>query len=383
MRAGQHRWGLLVLASMGAWLLARGGPAAAQPPVEVAPPEPAAEPADAASEAPDDQRVLVMVLPVDPANADAADALTELLIGAVASTDRATSIVGKEELQAQLDQSDEATLECIASSACLGRLGVQLGVAEILAATVARRDGRWVFDLHRLDPRSGQSVARAFREVDGELGELADAMLDALGALGELSGPTATLRIGVDVLGAEVSIDGEVLGTFTGAPLEVAELEPGEHEVRARAEGHLEWSRVVELEPGDVVRLEAALRPVAEPAIPPPPAIEPPQPSERALSPLLWVGMASAALGAGAALGFGISSQREPAAGVNRAEALAFVDDRRRDARIANAAMGIAVAGLGLIGAGLWLSDFGSSGQAQLRLGPRYGGAAVDWSTRW
>lgn len=331
--------------------------------------------------------VLVLVLPVDPADAGTANALTELLIGAVASSDRASSIVGKEELQAQLQQSDEDTLECIGSSACLGRIGIQLGVAEVLAATVARRDGRWLFDLRRLDPRSGESRAHAFREVEGELGALADAMLAALSTLDEEPTLTATLRVGVDVSGAEVSIDGRLLGTYEGTPLEAAELAPGPHEVRARAEGHLDWVRTVELEGGDVVRLEAAMRP--EPsevplAIPPPPVTGPPSATGTRLSPVLWVGMAVAVVGAGSALGFGLSSRREPAEGVNRAEALAFNDDRKRDARIANGAVGIALGGLGLMGLGLWLSDFGGpQGSARLRLAPRWGGAALDWSTRW
>jgi len=370
MRARLHRLGLSIL--LFAASLTGASVRAQEPEVE---PEPATG-----------RGVLVLVLPVDPADAGTANALTELLIGAVASSDRASSIVGKEELQAQLGQSDESTLECIGSSACLGRIGIQLGVAEVLAATVARRDGRWLFDLHRLDPRSGESEAHAFREVEGELGALADAMLAALSTFDEEPTLTATLRVGVDVSGAEVFIDGEVLGTYEGMPLEAAELAPGRHEVRARAEGHRDWVRTVELEGGDVVRLEAAMRPepLEAPVIPPPPIVQPPPATETRLSPALWAGMAVAVVGAGSALGFGISSRREPAEGVNRAEALAFNDDRKRDARIANGAVGIALGGLGLMGLGLWLSDFGGPrGSARLRLAPRWGGAALGWSTRW
>jgi hypothetical protein len=373
MCARLHRLGLPILAIAASLA---GAPARAQE----GPPATAVEPPAAP-----DRGVLVLVLPVDPADAETANALTELLIGAVASSDRASSIVGKEELQAQLQQSDEATLECIGSSACLGRLGIQLGVAEVLAATVARRGTHWLFDLHRLDPRSGESVAHVFREVEGELGALADAMLEALTTLDEEPNRSATLRVGVDVTGAEVSVDGELLGIYEGTLLE-AELAPGTHEIRARAEGHVDWVRAVELGAGDDVRLEAALRPeiVEPPAIPPPPDVDPPPSGETRLSPVLWVGMSVAVLGAGSALGFGISSRREPAEGVNRAEALAFTNDRKRDARTANAAVGIALAGVGLMGFGLWLSDFGGGeATAELQLSPRWGGAAATWSTRW
>ncbi len=229
-------------------------------------------------------------------------------------------------------------------------------------------------------------MAHAFREVEGELGALADAMLEALASLDEAPVRAATLRVGVDVTGAEVSIDGVVLGTYEGTPLEATDLAPGTHEVRARADGHVDWVRTVELEAGDDVRLEAGLRPepTEVPAIPPPPVTEPTPPTGTRLSPVLWVGMAVAVVGAGSALGFGISSRREPAEGVNRAEALAFTADRRRDARIANGAVGIALGGLGLMGLGLWLSDFdGAEGSARLRLAPRWGGASAHWSTRW
>ncbi len=381
MRAGQDGQALGALASLVVAALWGGGPVCAQTPQPVA-----AQPEVAEHGSPDERRVLVVVLPVDPANAGTADALTELVIGTVASSERATSILGKEEFQAQLGQNDEATLECIGSSTCLGRVGVQLGVAEVLAATLARRDGRWIFDLHRIDTRSGESVANAYREVEGELGELADAMIDALGSLDETPVATATLRVGVDVPGAEVAVDGSVLGTYEGSPIEAAGLAPGEHEVRVRAEGHLDWVRTVELAEGDVVRLEADLSPVAPATIPQPPHTDPARvaPTDRHLSPALWVGLAAVVVGAGAATGFGISSGRDPEPGVNRAEALAFADDRRRDARIANAAIGLAVAGLGVMGVGFWLSDFGGASdgtEARLSISP--GGVALDWSAQW
>ncbi|MBO6933834.1 MAG: PEGA domain-containing protein [Deltaproteobacteria bacterium] len=376
MRAGQHGQALGALASLVVATLWGGGQVCAQ------------APHDAQAEAPESptRRVLVVVLPVDAANAVTADALTELVIGTVASSEQGTSILGKEEFQAQLGQNDEATLECIGSSTCLSRVGVQLGVAEVLAATLARREGKWIFDLHRIDTRSGESVANAYREVEGELGELADAMIDALAAL-DPAAATATLRVGVDVPGAEVAIDGTVLGTYTGTPLEAATLAPGAHEVRVRAEGHLDWVRSVELADGDVVRLEASLNPVAPATIPQPPegeAAAEVAPVERHLSAALWVGLAAVVVGAGAATGFGISSAREPEPGVNRAEALAFADDRRRDARIANAGIGLAVAGLGVMGVGFWLSDFGgASGGSRARVSVTPGGAALDWSTQW
>jgi hypothetical protein len=60
----------------------------------------------AGARAPDERRVAVLILAAGGVDADSADALTELAIGSVASRG-GIRIVGKEELQAQLDRVRE------------------------------------------------------------------------------------------------------------------------------------------------------------------------------------------------------------------------------------------------------------------------------------
>ncbi len=325
---------------------------------------------------------LVVVVAVDEADAPTADALTELLVGAVAARDPGRAIVGKEELQAQLHQTDEETLECVGSPPCLGRVGLQLGVDRVVAASLARRgSAEWAFDLHRLDARSGASLGHAFREVEGDVGALADALLAAFAALDRAPPPEpARLTVVVDGVGARVRVDGETWEP-DGSDALARPVDPGRHRVEVSAEGYEAWSREVELGPGESVQVVAGLTRVAEP--PPPP----PAPARGRWSPVLWVGLGVTVAAVGLAGGFGIASRRELGEGANRAEALAFVDDRRRDARIANVSWGLAGIGLGVAGLGLWLSRpqavAGSAAAGSVALRGEAGGASLAWSGQW
>lgn len=318
-------------------------------------------------------RVAVLVLAADGADADAADGITEVLIGALASADQGpTSIVGKEELQAQLGQSEEGSLDCVSSAPCLGRVGVQLGVDEVIAGTIRRVGAGWRFDLQRIDIRSGESVGRVFEEVRGEqeeqadLGELAGAMQSALPRLYAPIVRAAELTVvpGADpsAVGATVSVDESDSREFSGEAL-TFELAAGAHEVVVELPGHHPWRRTLDLEAGASLRVEPGLVPrPAAPVLSP----APPVPPARAISNWLWAGAGVAVVGTGLTLGFGLSSRRTPGAGSNRSDALAFASDRRRDALVANIGLGVLAAGLALGLVGVLRSDFGARPEVAL-----------------
>ncbi|MGF1467835.1 MAG: hypothetical protein ACFCGT_17080 [Sandaracinaceae bacterium] len=123
-------------------------------------------------------RVAVVLLPLGGLEQAVADDLSELLIGRIAARG-GVRILGREEFQAQLGQGRDGTLDCLGSMACMGRVGVELGVREVIGGTVTRRNGRWVFNLNRIDVVEGALVGRAFREVEGDLGAVADALTTA------------------------------------------------------------------------------------------------------------------------------------------------------------------------------------------------------------
>lgn len=307
------------------------------------------------------RRVAVLLLAAGGVESETADALTELAIGTVAARGGVT-IVGKEEFQAQLGQGEARTLECIGSAACLGRVGVELDVHEVVAGTVGRRGDSWTFNLNRIDIRTGQLTGRAFREVEGDLGAVADAIEEALPALYEVVRSPARLTVSSNVDGAELFVDGMLVGAFRGdSPVVVEEIQPGPHEIAVHASGHEPWSRTVNVAEGATLQLDASLDEMAQPGAP-------------YVSPLVWVGGGVAVVGASVAVFFGVSSQRTWEERDNRGRAVEFVEARELDALIANAAMAGAAAGLVTLGVGMLLSDF----DGEPAPGPRVGITPVE-----
>lgn len=311
------------------------------------------------------RRVVVMLLASSGVDPETANSLTELVIGAVAIRGH-VSIVGKEEFQAQLGHSDARSADCVSSTACLGRVGVQLGVDEIIAGTVARRQDRWVFNINRIDMRSGDVAGRVFREVPGDLGALADAVQSAIPELYAQVPDVAEILVSANVDGAEVVVDGELIGVYRGEAVHLTEVAPGRHELVVTAAGYFDWTRVVNVAEGATMQIEAALEVPA-------PAVE-----RGGISPLVWVGFGTAAVATGAAIYLGISSQQAYEGGGTQQEAQEFFDARSAEATAANVSMVVAAAGLGLAIVGLLLSDFGGDDdQVTAFAAPIEGGALL------
>ncbi len=328
--------------------------------------EPDAEQTDDSDRESQGSVAVLMVAATEDAR-EAADGLTEVLIGAVALRG-AGPIVGKEELQSLLSQAEERTLECVTSPACLGRVSVQLGVREAIVGTLSGSNRSWSFQLNRIDARAGQVLGSAFREIEGELGEVASAVLDAVPEVYMPPVRPAQIRISVNVP-ATIYIDDNEAGRFSGEALSV-ELEPGTYLVRAEPESddHHAWSRRIEVGAGANVLVEASLdRVVVETPIRPIP--DPPS----GISSLVWVGTAVGAVGALGALTFGVRSQRTIGGNPNRAQALAFVEDRERDALLANIGFGVIAIGVGITVVGLLLSEIRGSRIAPTATASRHG----------
>jgi hypothetical protein len=285
---------------------------------------------------PSPERVAVLLLPageaVDPAMADV---LSELLIAAVVARGEPRRIVGREELQAQLGRDDGEMALCIESAACLGRIGVQLGVGEVIAGTIARRAEStgppvWAFHLSRVDVRTGERPGHVFREVPGALDQLLRALEESVPELYVRLVAPGRLVVRATVEGAEVELDGVLVGRAGGAPLRRETVAPGAHVLRVRAPGHRSFERTLEVEEGATLMIDAVL--------------------ERAgswvPSPLVYAGgaMALASIVAGVALG--VSSQGEPDASLTMRETLqGFYPAREAEALAANVLFGVAAAG--------------------------------------
>lgn len=312
-------------------------------------------------------RVVVLLLATGEVATSSADDLSEVIIGAVAERGGVT-IVGKEEFQARLGGGEHGSLECVSSTACLGRVGVELDVDQVISGTIGQREGTWVFNLNRVDVRSGELLGRVFREVAGDLGAVAGELQDALPALYEVVRRPATILVTSNVQGAEVAIDGLVIGSYRdGAPVRLEGVAAGQHEVRVQAPGHRAYVRAVHVASGATLQLEAEL-------------------SSPGVSPFVWIGAGLVVAGAGSATAFGLLSQAGLETGATRAQAIDAFAARDTDALLAN--IGFAVLGVGAItlSIGVLLSLLADSGDeedvvrdpsARLDVAPLPGGAAL------
>jgi len=291
------------------------------------------------------RRMAALVLTTGDLDPTMAGGLSEVLIGALAARGGVT-IVGLEEFQAQLGQGDDGTLECISSMACLGRVGVQLDVVEVVAGTLAQRESRWVFNLNRVDIRAGEIVGRVFREVEGDLGAVADALHAAIPELyapppePEPPVPPAppepspgVLIVRTPVAGAEVTIDGALVGLTASGGL-THELPAGEYALEVGASGYHRWSRTVAVRSGADTRLEVQLE----------------EAYVESVHPWVIVGASIAGLALGVGIGLGVASQEDPSfdrdqrmtGEVRRADVVAYYDARRAEALAANVLYGLA-----------------------------------------
>jgi hypothetical protein len=280
----------------------------------------------------DRPRVAVLLLATGDLDPTTADGLTELLIGALAARG-GVRILGREEFQAQLGQGDAGTLDCISSMACMGRVGVQLDVVEVIAGTLAQRSGTWTFNLNRVDVRRGELAGRVFRDVEGDLGAVADALQAAIPQLYERLEPLGAIVI-ESPTSAEILLDGELIGSADGSPFHLTDVSPGPHEVRVQLAGYIPWSRVVRVASGAELHLEARLvENVSE-----------------SIHPLVWIGGGVAAAALAAAIVLGVSSQstwevtlqQRLSGDVTRAELAAYYDTRQTEAIAADILFGVA-----------------------------------------
>lgn len=290
-------------------------------------------------------RIAVLMLPTGQVDPAMTDALTELLISQVAARDEDVRIVGKEEFQANLGQGDAGSVECVESVACLGRVGVQLGVAEVIAGTIARRDAAdgavWAFNLNRFDVRSGALLGRVFREVAGGLDAILDALEESFPELYVRRVQPGRLVVRATIEGAEVLLDGTIVGVYSGEPVRRETVEPGTHTLVVRASGHRDFERELEVPEGATMVIEAALVRAAE--------WEP--------SPLIFVGAGIATASLAAAIALGIASQASPEPALSMRETIeGFYPARELEAISANVLFGVAAAGAVLSIAGVLLS---------------------------
>jgi hypothetical protein len=247
--------------------------------------------------------------------------------------------VGKEEFQAALGRDDAGTLACIESDACLGRMGRELGVEELVAGTVhleraAAGEERFRFELYRLDVENGAALGRVAREVDDGLSALLAALTSSVDELYVERVEPGAIVVSTTPAGATLSLDDEPLAAGQDGSFRHGFLIPGSHRLSARAAGHEPFARDVEIEPGTTLMLSIELVPRTE-------ALSISAPT------MILAGVGAAILGT--AVGIGAVSQGQPDHVLDMRQSQSFFAARELEANAANVLY--AVGGASLVAA--------------------------------
>lgn len=284
-------------------------------------------------------RIGVVLLARGTTDPSVADSLTELLIATVASRGAMDSsagsprveIVGKEEFQAALGRDDAGTLECIESDACLGRMGRELRVGELITGTIrvdAEDPDRFRFELYRLDVASGTARGHVSHEIEGGLGNLLGALNTSVEELFVEHLDPGSVVLTMSPADATVTLDAfPVLGVSGHFRSDF--IPPGDHTLIARAGGYRLIERIVHVEPGTTLMLDLSLTPRSTAA---------------SFSPFTWTLGGTALASLGVAIGVGVSSTSRPEGQLTMSETTAYFNARSDEALAANILYGVSAA---------------------------------------
>jgi hypothetical protein len=280
-------------------------------------------------------KLAALILKTGDVDQDLADNLTEVLIARLAESRSGVALVGKEQLRARMGQDERRALACIEDVACLGHIGVELGVTRIVVGTLGRRGGDYLYNLNLVDITTGKVENRIFQLVAGKVDALIAAVQNTAATLFTPRVEPGAIRVVAEKnRGAFVYLDDAFVGS---TPLRRDGIEPGPHTLRVEKEGHRGWSNELEVPAGSTLDITVPLASLPE----------------RRRWPAAAV-VAAAGTGVAAelfGLVLGVLSQQTPPEGQTRVMALLDADRRSNLALAANTLfIAGAVAGLVAVG---------------------------------
>jgi hypothetical protein len=270
-------------------------------------------------------KLAVLVLKTDDVPDELADNLTEVLIAALARRPESFDFVGKDEFKSRLALSGTEAQRCLDDVACMGRVGVTLGVSQIIAGTVGRKGDDYLYNLNLIDLGSGRLLARVYNLVGGGVPRLVVSLQTSAGKLFERARPPGSLRVAGAARGAQIYVDDEFIGV---GPARRENLEPGKHQLRVVKTGRLGWQKDIDVKSG--AQLDISLDEANLPR------------RRRWPKVLAWTSLGVAG-GAGlAGLLLGILSQESAGANLGRQATIDYRQGKATQALTANVLFGVA-----------------------------------------
>jgi hypothetical protein len=192
------------------------------------------------------ERMGVLILPADDTDAGLAENLTEILIARIAEA-RGSEIVTAAALRRRVGLETHARAQaCFEDIACMGRVGVSLGVRRVITGTVRSQQKQFLLSLTLTDIETGRVDARFFRLVQGAVPDLIKAAQEGADELFRPKLAAGRIRVESTPEGARVTIDDSFVGT---TPLISGPLVPGTHSVRVEMERRFPWKSKLQVLP--------------------------------------------------------------------------------------------------------------------------------------
>lgn len=173
----------------------------------------------------------------------------------------AYTVIGANDMIPKLGEAQSLGIQCGAKDAeCLIKLGILLEIDHIVATTVAAASDRYAVEAIWIDAKGGREVGRVRSLVDRAGAPFETGVGDVVAALLDSTVPPARLAVTVSEPGAEIRIDGAVVGT---SPLQqpLTSLSPGLHKVAVVKEGMRPVERDVLLSAGVPMALDVVMAP--------------------------------------------------------------------------------------------------------------------------
>ncbi len=201
-------------------------------------------------------KMAALILKTGAVDEELADNLTEVLIARLARRGD-HEIAGKEELKTKLGVDDRAASDCMSNPECLGRVGTELGVTRMVVGQLGRHGDDYIYNLNLIDIGTGKVENRVFEMVaGGKVNNLIAAVQSTADKLFQPKIEPGGVRVTSETRGAMVYLDDSFMGS---TPVRRDGIEPGSHALRVEKEGHVGWTKQVDVPAGNTLEIKVPL----------------------------------------------------------------------------------------------------------------------------
>src|SRR5262245_2239344 len=202
------------------------------------------------------EKLAALILQAHGVDQDLADNLTEVLISHLARRG-GREIAGKEEFKTRLGVDERKAAECMQDPGCLGRAGTELGVTRVVVGSLGRRDDDYLYNLSLINVQTGRVENSVFELVaGGKVDRLIAAVKATAEKLFQPKVEPGAVRVASETRGAFVYFDEAFIGS---TPVRRDGIEPGPHKLRVEKEGHIGWTKAVDVPAGSLLEVKVPL----------------------------------------------------------------------------------------------------------------------------